>query len=51
MTLEYFRGRGLKFQYCKILEGRNQGITFDTGEEGTKDGQKNSDVVYGRPLK
>ena len=44
---------GLKFRCCKILEGRswvNHGQNFDMGEEGIKNGQKSSDVFYGRPL-
>ena len=44
---------GLKFQCCKKLEGRslvNKGQNSDMGEGGIKDGQKNSDVFYGRLL-
>ena len=53
---EYFGGRGgrgLKFRWCKILEGRscvNQGQNSDMGEGGIKNGQKKSNVFYGRPL-
>ena len=42
---------GLKFRYCKILEGRglaNQGQNSDMGERGVKYDQKISDGFYGR---
>ena len=44
---------GLNFRCCKILEGKswiNQGQYSDLVEGGVKNGQKNSDVFYGRPL-
>ena len=50
-----FQGEGgLKFRCCKKSEGRssvNQGQNSDMGEGGIKNGQNNSDVFYGRPLK
>ena len=51
---KYFRRKGgLKFQCCKILEGRGyvkQGQNSDMGEGGIKNGQRNSDVFYGQAL-